>query len=176
VHPGAKKAREAELQPIMEWLQALSLAVLIHDKAWLMTTIKVVHVVAISFMIGSIAVVDLRLLGLRSIRRPVTDLTKEVLPWTWAAFVVAAVSGLLMFISQAVAYSVNTTFWIKIAIMGAAGINMLIFEFITVRSVRNWDLDPAPPLAAKLAGGISICCWLLVFVFGRWAGFTVMPV
>ena len=164
------------MRPIMEWLQASSLAVLIHDKAWVFTTIQVVHVLAISLVIGSIAIVDLRLLGLRSTKRPVTELTREVLPWTWAAFVVAAVAGSLMFISQAVAYSMNTTFWIKISIMAVAAINMLIFEFITVRSVQNWDLDPAPPLAAKLAGGISISCWLLVFVFGRWTGFTVMPV
>ncbi len=164
------------MQPIAEWLQASSLAVFIHDKAWLFTTIQVVHVTAISFMIGSIAVVDLRLLGLRSTGRPVTELTREVLPWTWAAFVVAALAGSLMFVSQAVAYSMNTTFWIKISIMILAGINMLIFEFITVRSVQNWDRDPAPPLAAKLAGGISISCWLLVFVFGRWTGFTVVPV
>jgi hypothetical protein len=52
---------------------------------------------------------------------------------------------------------------------------MLIFEFITVRGVEDWDRSPALPLAAKLAGGISISCWLLIFVFGRLIGFSVMP-
>jgi Family of unknown function (DUF6644) len=163
------------LQSVMEWLQAWPLAVLIHEKAWLFTVIQVVHVIAISFVIGSIAIMDLRLLGLRSIKRPVTELAKEVLPWTWAAFVLAAAAGSLMFISQATAYFMNSTFWIKMFIMLIAGINMLIFEFITVRDVQSWNLNPTPPLAARLAGGISITCWLLVFVFGRWTGFTVMP-
>jgi hypothetical protein len=61
------------------------------------------------------------------------------------------------------------------AVIVLAGINMLIFELITVRSVQKWNLDPKPPLPARLAGGISLTCWVLVVVFGRWTGFTVMP-
>jgi len=40
--------------------------------------------------------------------------------------------------------------------MALAGINMLIFDFNAVRGVQKWDLDPTPPLPARLAGGISI--------------------
>lgn len=163
------------MQSIMEWLQTTALAVFIHGHAWAFTTIQVVHVVAISLLIASIAIVDLRLLGLRFARHSVTELTAAILPWTWAAFVIAALTGSLMFISQAVAYFSNVTFWLKMSLMAAAGMNMLIFEFITVRGVENWDRSPALPLAAKLAGGISISCWLLIFVFGRLIGFSVMP-
>src|SRR5262245_1411497 len=163
---------EANLQSVVQWLQSTALAVFIHDHAWAFTTIQVVHVVAISLLIASIAIVDLRLLGLRFARHPVTELTAIVLPWTWTAFTIAALTGSLMFISQAVAYFSNYTFWLKMSLLLAAGINMLIFEFITVRGVGNWDRSPALPLAAKLAGGISISCWLLVFVLGRIIGFT----
>jgi hypothetical protein len=159
----------------MEWLQASSLAVFIHQSKWAFTTIEVVHVIAISLVIGSIAIVDLRLLGIASTRRPFTQLAREVLPWTWAAFALAAVAGSLLFISQATAYFASTTFWIKMSIMLLAGINMLVFEFMTVRDVQKWDLDPTPPLPARLAGGISFTCWVLVFIFGRWTGFTVLP-
>jgi Family of unknown function (DUF6644) len=163
------------VQSLMEWLQASSLAVFIHQKAWVFTTIQLIHVVAISLVIGTIAIMDLRLLGLGSTKRAVTELAREILPWTWAAFALAAAAGSLLFISQATAYYMNTTFWIKMSIMLLAGINMIVFEFVTVRGVREWDLDPAPPLPAKLAGGISLTCWLLVFVLGRWTGFSVMP-
>jgi quinol-cytochrome oxidoreductase complex cytochrome b subunit len=100
-----------------------------------------------------------------------------LVPWldTWAAFVLAALAGSLLFISQATAYFASTTFWIKMSIMVLAGINMLIFEFITVRGVQEWDDKPSPPLPARLAGGISVTCWILVFIFGRWTGFTVLP-
>jgi hypothetical protein len=58
-------------------------------------------------------------------------------------------------------------------LIALAGINMLVFEFVTVRSVKEWNLDPTPPLQARLAGGISIACWVLVLLCGRLIGFTL---
>src|SRR5262249_2058296 len=159
----------------MQWLESLRLAMFIHDARWAFTTIEVIHVIAISLVIGTIAMVDLRLLGFASTKRPFSELAREVLPWTWAAFVLAAIAGTLLFISQATAYFTTTTFWVKMSIMALAGINMLIFEFVTVRGVQSWDVERTPPPQARLAGGISITCWILVFIFGRWTGFTVMP-
>jgi hypothetical protein len=162
------------LTELMEWLQATSWAVYIHRTAWAFTTIELVHVFAISLVIGSIAIVDLRLLGVGSTKRPVTGLAGAVLPVTWAAFVLAVLAGSLLFISQAAAYFSNTAFRIKMLIIVLAGINMLIFELSTMRGVRDWDTRPIPPPAARLAGGLSLTCWVLVVVFGRWTGFTVM--
>ena len=163
------------LTNLMESLQASWLAVFLHQTKWAFTTIEIVHVFAILLVIGTIAIVDLRLLGLASTKRPFTELAREILPWTWLAFVLAATAGSLLFISQATQYFVNTMFWIKMSIMVLAGINMLIFEFVTVRGVQTWDLKPIPPLPARLAGGISFSCWVLVFIFGRLTGFTVLP-
>jgi hypothetical protein len=162
------------LTELMEWLQASSLAAYIHNTAWAFTTIELVHVFAISLVIGTIAIVDLRLLELASTKRPFTELSRQVLPYTWAAFAVAVIAGSLLFISQATAYFANTMFRIKMLIIVLAGINMLIFELITARGAQKWDLAPTPPPAARLAGGISLACWVLVVVFGRWTGFTVM--
>ena len=163
------------MQSLMEWLQAGSLATFIHQTKWLFTTIEVIHVLAISLVIGTIAMVDLRLLGLASTRRSFTELARPILQWTWAAFALAAITGSLLFMSQAASYFETTTFRIKLFIMFIAAVNMLIFEFVTVRGVQEWDKNPTPPAAARLAGGISLACWILVFVFGRWTGFSVMP-
>jgi hypothetical protein len=170
------RSRELNLQSItalMQWLQASPLAVFIHKKAWAFTTIEVVHVFAVSLVIGTIAIVDLRLLGLASTKRPFAELSRRVLPFTWAAFVLAVIAGSLLFISRAAEYFVNTVFWIKMSLIVLAGINMMIFEFITVRGVQEWNLNPTPPPRARLAGGISIACWVLVVVFGRLIGFTL---
>lgn len=162
------------LTDLMEWLQATSLAVFIHRTAWAFTTVELVHVFAISLVVGTIAMVDLRLLGLASTKRRFTELAGQVLPITWVAFAFAVIAGSLLFISQATAYFASTTFRIKMAIIVLAGINMLVFELITVRGVQEWDAKPVPALPARLAGGISLTCWILVVIFGRWTGFTVM--
>jgi hypothetical protein len=170
----ARELNVQSLNALMEWLQATSLALFIHNTPWVFTTIEVVHVFAISLVIGTIAIVDLRLLGLGSTKRPFAELATQVLPFTWIFFGIAAAAGSLLFISRAAAYLVSTTFQIKMAIIVLAGINMLIFELITARSVQKWNVAPKPPTAARLAGGISLTCWVLVVIFGRWTGFTVM--
>jgi len=151
----------------LQWLQSSPLAVFIHKTAWAFTTIEVVHVFAVSLVFGTIAIVDLRLLGLASTKRPFAELSRQVLPFTWAAFVLAVIAGFLLFISRATEYFVSSVFWIKMSLIVLAGINMMIFEFITVRGVQEWNLSPTPPPSARLAGGISIMCWVLVVVFGR---------
>src|ERR1700676_1989972 len=115
----------------LEQLQSLPLAVFIHKTAWAFTTVEVIHVVAVSLVIGTIAIVDLRLLGLAFTSRPFAELSKQVLPFTWAAFVVAVTAGALLFITRATQYFVNPVFWLKMALIPVAGIKMMIFAFIT---------------------------------------------
>jgi uncharacterized membrane protein len=158
---------------LLKSLEASSWGMFIHNKVWAFTTIEVAHVFAVSLLLGTIMIVDLRLLGLASAKRPFTGLARQVLPFTWAAFVLAVAAGSLLFISRATEYVASSVFWIKMALIVLAGINMVIFEFITVRDVERWNLDAAPPPAARLAGAISISCWLLVIAFGRLIGFTL---
>ena len=157
----------------LETLQSLSWAVFIHKKAWAFTTVQVVHFFTVSMVLGTIVIVDLRLLGFGATKRPFAELSRQLLPFTWIAFALTVMTGLLMFISQATEYFVNPVFWIKMAVIVLAGINMMIFEFITVRDVQKWNLDPTPPPRARLAGGISIACWVLVVILGRVISFTL---
>jgi hypothetical protein len=157
----------------LKWLQALPLSVFIHKTAWAFTTVEVVHVFAIAFMIGTIMIVDLRLLGLGSNKRPFSEFSRMLLPFTWVAFAIAVIAGALLFMSRPLEYFGNPVFWTKMVLIGLAGINMIVFEFITVRGVKEWDLAKTPPLAARLAGVISITCWLLVLFCGRLIGFTL---
>jgi hypothetical protein len=162
------------LNQFLTWLQALPVAVFIHKTPWAFTTVEIIHVFAISLVIGTIAIVDLRLIGVGSTGRPFRELSRLILPYTWAAFVVAVIAGSFLFISAAKAYFASTTFQIKMLIIVIAGINMLIFELITARGAEKWDTSPVPPQPARLAGMISLTCWVLVVILGRWTGFNVL--
>ena len=163
------------LTPLLEWLEKSPLAVFINQYKPAFTTIEIVHVVAVALVIGSIAIVDLRLIGLASTKRPFRELARAALPWTWAAFAVAAVSGALLFISQATEYAGKTVFQVKLLILLLAGINMLVFELITARGAQEWEMKAVPPPAARFAGAISLACWVLIVISGRWTGFAMLP-
>jgi hypothetical protein len=158
----------------LQSLEASSWGAFIHNKAWAFTTVEVVHVFAVSLLLGTITIVDLRLLGIAAAKRPFMDLARQVLPFTWAAFAIVVAAGSLLFISRASEYAVNSVFWTKMVLIVLAGINMIIFEFITARDAEKWNLDAAPPRAARLAGAISITCWILVICSGRLIGFTLL--
>lgn len=159
----------------LSWLENTPLARFIAESDWAFPTIESVHVIALTLVIGTIAIVDLRLLGLASAYRPYTELAKETLPCTWIAFVIAAATGTLMFLSHAVAYYENTAFRIKILLLLLAGANMLLFQKLTARSVSQWDLGSATPLSGKAAAALSLAFWIAVVFFGRRIGFTMSP-
>ena len=145
----------------------------IRENDVLFPSIELVHVLAICLVVGSIMAVDLRLLGFASVKRPISAVTRGILPLTWGAFAVAVASGFLMFISNAAKYLGNGFFVAKLCLIAAAEINMLVFHFISARDRRHWDLQARPPFAARLAGGISMLLWIAVVACGRWIGFTI---
>jgi hypothetical protein len=133
-----------------------------------------IHVIAITMVVGSIFIVDLRLMGLTSHKKPVTELAKEVLPWTWGLFALGVFTGTMMFISKAPNYYADDYFRYKMLFILLAGLNMAVFHLLTFKSVTHWDRDVPTLLGAKLAGGLSMFCWIVVVFCGRWIGFTVI--
>lgn len=137
-----------------------------------MPIVEAIHVTAVALLFGTIFIVDLRLLGLPSTQRSFTRISDELLRLTWAAFFLAAITGALMFSANATTYFVNTAFNLKMAALLGAGVNMAVFQFITLRTVAAWDKNALPPLAARAAGALSILIWTSVIFLGRWIGFT----
>jgi uncharacterized membrane protein len=162
-----------DLQSIFEWLYNTPVGTAVRESGTLFPWIESVHVLAITSVVGSIAIVDLRLLGVASRNRAVSRLTGEVLPFTWIAFIVAVITGSLLFSSNAVKYSHNTMFLAKMALLVVAGVNMMVFHAITSRGIERWDSAPTPPGRARLAGAVSLIVWITVIVCARWVGFTM---
>ncbi len=152
-------------------LQDLNLPTQIRESVWMFPTIETVHVFALVLVVGSIMTVDLRLLGLTNKERPFSQVAAEMLPWTWAAFGVAALAGMLMFSSKALTYYANIPFRLKMVCLLLAGINMVMFHWLGVRRLATWD-HQQPPWSAKLAGGASLLLWTTIVAAGRWIGFT----
>jgi hypothetical protein len=162
-----------QLQDFISYFEDSALADNIRENDLLFPLIESVHVLAICLVIGSILVVDLRLLGLASIDRPVSRVTSGILPLTWSAFAVAIASGSLLFISNATKYLENGYFDAKIILICLAGLNMAIFHAISAKDLPKWENETTPPLRARLAGGLSILLWVSVVTCGRWIGFTM---
>jgi hypothetical protein len=162
---------ESLLRAVESWPVAVAMRGETESTEWLFPIVETLHVVALSIVFGSIAMLDLRLLGISSKGTAVSRLTNEVLPWTWTAWIFAAVFGSLMFMAKAHVYAGNLQFRLKFLCMALAAVNMLVFHLGAFRRVASWDAT-APPFSARLAGAVSLTLWISVVFFGRWVGFT----
>lgn len=160
------------IKTLAKQIETTSLGTAISQSAWMFPTIETIHVIAIVLVVGSIAILDLRLLGLSWTRRPVVEVAGEVLPWTWSAFIVAVLTGSLMFVSAASKYAVNPPFLLKMGLMGLAGINMAVFHRISFPQADGWMPGEKTPAAARLAGALSLVFWIAIVACGRLIGFT----
>ena len=147
-------------------LEASGLGQAMRQWLWLYPSVEVVHIVGIGLLFGSIAVLDLRLLGFsRSIS--VRRLARHVLPWTAASFILIIPSGFAMFTAHATEFIQSEVFVLKILLILAAGVNAALFHTITLRSAAAWDSDGMPPVSARAAGAVSLVLWICVIACGR---------
>ncbi|MFO7278473.1 MAG: hypothetical protein DIU56_015720 [Pseudomonadota bacterium] len=154
-----------------EWLESTPVSVAIAQSSWLFPAIEAVHVLALTAVVGSIAMVDLRLLSLWSSGVPAGRLVRSLLPVTWVAFAVAVVSGLVLFATGATVYLANEPFRYKLLLILLAGVNMLVFHALAGQRLNSWQAG-ATPLFARFAGGLSLLFWTGVVFLGRWIAFV----
>ena len=163
------------LDSFFQTINDSAIGTLVRENGVVFPWLEVVHVLAITTVVGTIALVDLRLVGLASTSYPISRLTKALLPLTWIAFAIAFVTGALMFSSNPINYFANFAFRMKMVMLLAAGFNMVVFHLLTMRGISLWDRDAKVPPAAKVAGILSMIIWVLIVAFGRWIGFTMSP-
>jgi hypothetical protein len=137
---------------------------------WLYPSVETVHIVGIGLLFGSIAVLDLRLLGLsRTIS--VRTLAKHVLPWTAASFLLIVPSGLMMFTAHATEFIDSPVFVLKMCLIMAAGLNAALFHTMVFRTADVWDAEDMrklpPPPSARVSAALSLLIWISVIACGR---------
>lgn len=161
------------LQSLWDALEASPVGDFVASSAWAFPAIESVHVIAIVTVVGTIAIMDLRLLGLTSRGWTAMQMSNDTLRWTWLGFALAVISGTLLFVSKAHIYAKEPWFLWKMVLLGAAGVNMAVFHLGAWKQVVGWNRDASPPAAAKLAAGLSLAFWITAVVLGRFIGFTL---
>ena len=157
---------------LLTWIDSTEFAETIRVSLWIFPALEIAHVAAIAIVLGSIARVDLRLAGLVSRDRSISEISHEMLPWTWISFGLATLFGVLLFVGQPVRYVEIAFFDIKMLLIALAGVNMLVFEYVTRKGVGRWDRAPIPPVQVRVAGGLSLAFWVSVLLCGRLIGFV----
>jgi hypothetical protein len=108
--------------------------------------------------VGTITLLDLRLLGLAGRRHSVAKLAEQLAPLTWTGLGIAIFGGFLLFSGIAQSYLQNSAFLTKIPVLTAG----IAYHVFVLRKLPAWDQSPSLPLTARLAGLAEFCLWIYV--------------
>jgi hypothetical protein len=131
----------------------------LNNTEWAFPLAECFHIPAFALSIGTIALVDLRLLGVALRGESPAKLLRDTEPWTLIGLVIVIFSGALLFLSQTQIYLVNSSFYFKIGCLLVA----IVYNFTIHRKVAS-STDVSPGVA-KLVAIVSLALWVAV-VFG----------
>lgn len=148
----------------LEWLQYSAPATFVAETLWAYPLFETLHTLGMALLVGTLALINLRILGYKP-ELPIVG-TLDLLPLAWLGFSVNLVSGLALFISDAVYFWNSVTFRVKLVLILLAGINAFILSQSVFREARAGH---AVGISAgiRLVAGASLVFWVGAIVAGR---------
>jgi hypothetical protein len=150
---------------MIAWIEASGLATALQSIPWGFPIAEALHFVGLCLLMGSLAVIDLRLLGFTTAMS--ARAVHQLLPWAWIGFGINAITGLFFFLSNPSFYYPNTSFRIKLVLILLAGANALWFELTVNRNLDRWPEGSDFPTEVKVMASSSLVLWIAVICFGR---------
>jgi Family of unknown function (DUF6644) len=123
---------------------------------WMYATISVIHYLTMFWFIGSVAVINLRVMGVAARKRNLAELAEQLFPWAWTGLTLAVVSGFLMFATDAGDWAPDRVFHWKLGLI----VLSVIFVVWVQKGVPKWALAPQIPTSAKVIAAISLLLWI----------------
>lgn len=148
---------------LAEALAATDPAQWMRNGRWIYAAASGLHVLGIALLVGAIASLDLRLVGLWP-AVPVALLGRVLVPVAAAGLALAMIAGLLLFLAAPADYLRMRLFFLKLALI-ATGTGHALW-------VHAGGGFSRPPAVLRRIGATSLLIWLSVLACGRMLAFT----
>lgn len=153
--------------PLFEWFEASALGDTVRTSLWLFPVLEAIHLLGLCLLGGALLVVDLRMLGLGLTSQRIAGLARDARPWLVAGVAMMILTGVPLFLSEAIKCYYNQSFWVKMMALPVA----LLFTFgVRQRMASDEDLQTSP--RSRLLALVSLGLWFTVAAAGRWIGFS----
>jgi uncharacterized membrane protein len=164
-----------DMVPLSNWLANTQLSAAIADTAWAVPALQTIHILAISMIMTSIAMLDLRLSGVIGREHSLRNMSLRFYTHIWGALAVLVSTGLLQIMAEPARELLNWIFWTKMGLIVAAVLVTLPVRRL-LEDCRFRDL-PSPKRAILRAAAIlSLLCWVAIVICGRWIAYAGEPV
>jgi hypothetical protein len=149
------------------WLASTPPSVFIQEhNAWAIPAIQSVHIVGIALVMGSVLMIDLRILGLAWTDHTLQQTTNRFGPWLTGSLWLLLATGLLMVVGEPVRELVSFSFWLKMALVAFGAAVAVSFQRALRRHEEHWEHKAGQP-SIKLLAIVTFFVWIGVIFLGR---------
>jgi hypothetical protein len=134
--------------------------------------IQTVHILGIAVVMGSVVMLDLRILGLAVPSQKISEMTNRLMPWLWWALASNLFSGAFFLFARPNRYFNNPIFGWKISFLISAVLLTLFFHLMSRKQTNYWELNPKRLWGARVIALLSLALWIMVAMAGRWIAYV----
>jgi hypothetical protein len=150
------------------WLASTPPSVFIQEhNTWAIPAIQSVHIIAIAMVMGSVLMIDLRILGWTWTDQTLTQTTQRFGPWLTGSLWLLLATGLLMVIGEPVRELVTFSFWLKMTLVALGALVAGVFRWSLRRDERHWESTLVHRATIKSLAIVTFGVWTTIIVLGR---------
>jgi len=162
----------AGLNEFCNWLAATPLSHTIQTAGWIIPALQTVHILSVAVVFSSAILVDLRIWQLLERDVPLGEITRRFLPTIWPILFILLSTGSLLIIGEPRRSLLNSTFYLKMALLAVAIVLTIALQRSTSSSPNFWERNRSRRIAGRLAASVSILVWCGILFAGRWIAYT----
>ncbi len=154
------------------WLSTTPPSVFIQEhNVWAIPTIQSIHIVGIAFVMGSVLMLDLRILGWAGTDQTLRQTTDRFGPWLTGSLWLLLATGILMVIGEPTRELVSFSFWLKMALVAIGALVAVVFQRTLRRYEAQWETILVHRQSVKTIAILTFVVWTCVIVLGRLIGY-----
>jgi len=157
------------VQAFCDWLSNTPLSLKIQTILWIIPAVQTVHILTVSIVLASMAMLDLRLMGLAGRQQPVSYMVSRFVPWVWRALIVLIATGVVLIIGEPERELLNIAFRAKMLMLAIVAIITWIVQRRTRTNATYWE---SRKTTATLLGFVSLLLWIAIVAAGRWIAYV----
>ena len=167
---------------LIEWLSRTPLSLAIQTHRWIVPTIQSIHIVAIGIVVGSVFMIDLRVLGWAGRDQTLAETVGRFGPWLSGALGVLLVTGALMVVGAPARELLSFSFWLKMCLVAIGTFIAAAFQLALKRNEHHWEESVVKRRTTKGLAILTLLLWVGVIILGRliaydhiWGAWSLAP-
>ncbi|TDI20819.1 MAG: hypothetical protein E2P06_14730 [Acidobacteria bacterium] len=130
------------------------------------------HILGIAVVMASIVMVDLKFLGLAVPSQNVSEMIRRLMPWTWWALLLNALTGLLFVVARPNRYFFNPVVGWKFSMLVPAVALAFVVYRLNKKDAGYWEQSSLRRVSARVIAAVSLVLWIGVVLAGRWIAYA----